>query len=133
LPRPTLSPFSPERQGPMTIPYFEPYQGKPPIVERVPACNPRDGAGRRLVLRNDTNPLWWEPCPAHNVHSAEVPNIAAALTRDAIKCWCANVQEYAPTEAAAERCTWLLPLIHHIAVNEAAHALADALEQPHAE
>lgn len=94
----------------MTIPYYEPFNGKRPIVDRVPECRV-------------------EVDPRHFINS--VPDyIAAALTRDAIKCWVCGY--YAGVaighEHAIPLAETLLGMIDHAEVNAAAHALADTLE-----
>lgn len=102
----------------MTIPYFESYNGKRPIVKRVPECRP-DG----LLFRNNTDGLWWFPLELVDLCVDDV--MAAALTRDAIKCWAAECE---PTNSRWARLAEdVLGYTDHAEVNAAAHALADAL------
>jgi hypothetical protein len=118
-----------------SIPYFLPLGDRRPIVERVEQCRPRyeharfqDGLVECAALRDDLNfycgELWvWE------VND----DIAAALTRDAIKCWaCEGLYQSRPPRPGLgievhHARDMVSRRVDHAEVNEAAHALADAL------
>lgn len=111
----------------MTIPYYEPYNGRRPIVERVPEFQPLT-AGIRFHNGIFERPHGWGIATDWRLEPwVRVPNDhAAALTRDAIKCWAAPLFSVG-FDVSCER-TALMDRVEHTLVNAAAHALADALE-----
>lgn len=106
----------------MSIPYFESFNGKPPIVQRVPAIEEslpemgvlwpdREGNGclRFYMFTGCTDVV-------------PKPDVVAALTRDAIDVWANSVWDRAPNAALA-----VLRVNHHSDKNRFAHYLVDAV------
>lgn len=119
----------------MSVCYYESYNGKRPIVERVPECMPQcptcDGnsgwfGGGYDPETGDGDPgqLCGTGCQGQYPMNLGHDDTAAALTRDAIKCWACQVTR------AIIHTDRLLNAIDHENVNRLAHALADALEIP---
>lgn len=122
----------------MTIPYFQRYNGKRPIVERVPECRPKDSCGRMLIampivdrtgkMTHEMQMMWSFANGDGVSTTVNDTKIAAALTRGAIKCWALAVHGGAEIRVSvldeAANITWVSD---HAEVNIAAHALADAL------
>lgn len=117
----------------MTLCYFEPFNGKLAIVERVPECQARCGSYR---LRTHGEESWaWYGTITRDVRLADVDDeLAAALTRDAIIRWFMASDGYAFLQQIGDRgfCTQDIQESVNTSldysINAAAHSRADALE-----